>query len=140
MDRVIDVLASEQVVAAAISLVTLVCGGLWTLVKTSDWFARIKARRWARVIVAVEQGVVYAGQTYADAVKQASADGKLTHDEARRALNTARDAAISFGRTRGVDVLREVGREYIDLYIEQALGTMKGDDSWAGWRSRRNAA
>ncbi len=126
MDRVIDVLTSEPVVAAVISLVTLVCGGLWSVVKTSDWFAHIKARRWARIFEAVEQGVIYASQTYVDAVKEASADGKLTHEESKRALATARDAAIAFGRSRGVDVLREVGREYIDLYIEQALGQMKG--------------
>lgn len=117
------VLQSDTVLSLAAALV----GTVWAVVKSSDWFARIQSRRYGRAVEALEDGVEYAFQTYVDAVKGASADGKLTADEARRARTTARDAAIAFGRSRGVDVVRELGHEYLDLWIERIVAQTKND-------------
>ena len=43
----------------------------------------------------------------------------------REARRRARDASIEFGRTQGIDVLRELGGEYIDLWIAKLVKRLK---------------
>ena len=42
-----------------------------------------------------------------------------------RARELARDAAIAFGRTRGVDVVGSIGHDYIDLWITKLVKQRK---------------
>ncbi len=57
--------------------------------------------------------------------KKARADGQLTEEEMRHAHRLARERAIQFGRTWGLDVLRELGEGYLDLWIAKLVKKLK---------------
>jgi hypothetical protein len=116
-----NILGSEPV----ITLVGGVLGGVWALFKSSDWYDRVRRRRYAKALEALEAGVEIAYRTYVAECKAAHADGQLTEEEKRRAREIARERAVEFGRTHGVDVLRELGREYLDLWIAKLVKGLK---------------
>jgi hypothetical protein len=108
-----------------LTLVSTVLGGIWTLFRSSDFYRNARARKYDRAIEALEAGVELTYRTYVRAIKESNADGRLTDDEIRAARQRARVAAIEFGRTRGVDVLGELGTEYIDLWIAKLVARLK---------------
>jgi hypothetical protein len=116
-----ETLASET----TITLLGAVFGAAWTFFKSQDWYQRAKQQRFAQAITALEAGVDQTYQTYVRAIKEASEDGKLTAAERRRARELARETAIAFGRSQGIDVLAEVGNDYIDLWINRLVKKAK---------------
>jgi len=117
-------LASET----TITLLGAVFGAAWTFFKSQDWYQRAKERRYSQAITALEAGVDQTYQIYVRAIQEASEDGKLTPAERRRAREMARDAAVSFGRTQGINVIAEVGSDYIDLWINRLVKKAKKAD------------
>lgn len=116
-----DILASES----GLTVIGAALGGLWTAFKAGDWRRQAGATRYDKALRALEAGVELTYRTYVQAIKEAREDGQLTSDEARQARSRARAAAIDFGRTQGVDVLRELGTEYIDLWIAKLVKKLK---------------
>ena len=110
-------LANVLVSESGLTLVSAVLGGIWTLFRSSEWFSRARNQRYGKALQALEAGVEVTYRTYVQAIKEARADGKLTAEEAEQARQRARNAAIAFGRSQGIDVLRELGGAYIDLWI-----------------------
>lgn len=108
-----------------LTLVGGVLGLAWTAFRSSDWARNAKNQRFDKAIQALEAGVEQTYRTYVQAVKSAKEDGKLTEDEAREARQRARDAAIAFGRSQGVNVLEEVGADYVDLWIAKLVKRLK---------------
>jgi hypothetical protein len=119
--RIIDVVNSE----AGLTLVSGLLGGIWTFFRSTDLYRRAKERRFAKAVQALEAGVEQTYRTYVKAIKDAREDGKLTEEEARVARQRARDAAIEFGRTQGVDVLGTLGAEFADLWISKLVQRAK---------------
>lgn len=109
----------------ALTTLGAVLGGLWTFFKASDWYQRARDKRFAEALNALEAGVQQTYDVYVRAVKEASADGKMTSEERRRARELARDAAIAFGRTRGIDVMGSIGHNYIDMWIAKLVKQRK---------------
>ena len=116
-----NVLVSEP----GLALVSAVLGAIWTLFRSGEWYRRVQSQRNSKALQALEAGVELTYRTYVQAIKEARADGKLTPEEMREARQRARDAAIEFGRTQGIDVLRELGGEYIDLWIAKLVKRLK---------------
>jgi len=110
---------------AGLTVLGTVLGGLWAFFKSTNWYARLRRRRYYRAVQALEAGVEHTYRTYVRAIKEASADGRLSEEERRRARAMARDAAVAFGRSEGVDVLRELGEAYIDLWLSRLVQRMK---------------
>ncbi len=108
-----------------LAFIGTVLGGAWALFKSSDWFNRRRNARRERALEALEAGVEETYRTYVAAIKAARADGKLTEDERRHARHQARDRAIAFGLREGVDVLRELGEDYLDLWITRLVAKHK---------------
>ncbi|MBI5093500.1 MAG: hypothetical protein HZB26_13795 [Candidatus Hydrogenedentes bacterium] len=108
-----------------LTLVSAVLGTLWTAFKSSEWYERSRNRRYYKAIQALEAGVEETYRTYVRAIKDASEDGRLTNDEIDRARAQARAAAIAFGNTQGIDVLRELGEDYINLWIAKLASRQK---------------
>jgi len=109
-----------------LALIGAILGGIWTAFRSSDWYQRVQRQRHSKSLEALEAGVEITYRTYVKAIKEARADGKLTDEEAREARRRAREAAVEFGRTQGIDVLRELGTEYIDLWIAKLVKRLKG--------------
>ena len=115
------VLASD----AGLAVLGSVVGGIWTLVQSSRWYRRMRTRRFHGAVQALEAGVELTYRTYVRAIKQSREDGKLTDEERRRARRRARQAAIEFGQTRGIDVIRELGPEYVELWLEKTVARLR---------------
>lgn len=116
-----NVLQSES----ALTVLGAVLGGAWTFFKSTELYSRIRRQKAVGAIEALEAGVELTYRTYVEAIKEARADGRLTEDEKRQARQLAREAAIEFGRGRGVDVLNEVGEDYVDLWIAKLVKKLK---------------
>ena len=115
------ILASDAALTAAAGIL----GTIWTAFKSRDAFRRAERRRYGKAIQALEAGVEHTYRTYVRAVKEGRADGKLTEAERAEARRRARRAAIQFGRTDGVNVLAEVGEEYVNLWIDRLVRRAK---------------
>ena len=117
-----DFLTSDPALAA----VGTVFGTIWTFFRSQDWRVRAEHRRFARALRTVEAGVQLTYRTYVRELKLARDDGKLTDVERAHARELARRAAMDYGRTTGVDVVREVGEEFVDFWINKLVERAKG--------------
>ncbi len=109
----------------ALTLIGGVLGVAWTAFRSSDLIRNARNQRFDKALHALEAGVDLTYRTYVQALKTAKEDGKLTPEEAREARQRARDAALEFGRTKGIDVLDEIGTAYIDLWIAKLVKRLK---------------
>ena len=100
-------------------------GMVWTWLKSSEWFQRRRERRLARALEGIEAAVEETYRTYVEALKAGREDGRLTADERVRARSLARERAVAIARTDGVDLLREVGGDYVDLWIARLVRRLK---------------
>lgn len=103
----------------------LALGGVWTYLKTRDWWGKRKEERSGEALLALEAGVDATYETYVRAIKEASEDGKLTKEERKRARQLAREAAVQFGANQGVDVLTTLGEDYVNLWINKLVKRLK---------------
>ena len=116
-----DLLNSES----GLMVLGTVLGAAWTFFRSTDAYARIRSRRYARAVEALEAAVEQTYRTYVKAIKDARADGTLTDEECRQARALARQTALEFGRRDGIDVLRELGEDYLDLWIARLVKRLK---------------
>jgi hypothetical protein len=109
-------------------LIFAVLGVIWNFAKPylNEWAAQ---RRLTRLLETVEAGVGGTMQAYVDAVKAASADGKLTEEEAKIAKDMARGFIISFAKAQGIDIIRDYGHDALGWLIEYTLGKLKMDNA-----------
>lgn len=87
--------------------------------------AKVSAIRLDELYNAIEAGVVQTYETYTKEIKRASADGKLTAEEAATARAMARDYAVYYMQMNGVDILKQYGMKMIDGLIEYFVGKSK---------------
>jgi len=111
---------------SGLTMVAGILGAVWAFFRSTDAYGRLRDRRYFRAVEALEAGVEQTYRTYVRAIKEAREDGKLTEDEQRHARALARQAAVEYGERQGVDVLRELGNEYIDLWIARLVKKLKG--------------
>ena len=83
---------------------------------------------YGRAVRGMEAGIDRTCRTDVRAIKRGRAGGKLSEEEIDRAHQQARRFAIRFGRTTGVDVIQELGDDFIDLWMTKLVQ-----------RARRNA-
>lgn len=116
-----NVLGSE----AGLTLIAAVLGSIWTAFQSSAWRQQARGRRYARALAALEAGVERTYRTYVRAIKESRGDGKLTASEMEEARRRARESALEFGRTEGIDVVRELGPQFVDLLISKLVKALK---------------
>lgn len=110
----------------ALTLAGSILGAFWMVLRGSRWYERIRSQQSRRAVDALEAGVDRTYETYVRAIKEAREDGKLTAEERRHARVLARQAAIEFGNREGIDVARELGDHFINLWIRRLLKKVKG--------------
>ena len=102
-----------------------VLGAIWTFFKGQAWYQRAKSRRYQKALTALEAGVQQTYDVYVRAIRAAREDGTLTDEERRRARCLAHEAAAALGESQGVDVLRELGEDYLDLWTARIVNRLK---------------
>lgn len=102
-----------------------VLGAVWTAFKSSEWHARARALRLERAVEALEAGVEATYRAYVQGIKAGREDGRLTDAEREHARDMALRAAFEYGRGHGIDVARELGRDYLDLWLTRVVNRMK---------------
>ena len=110
-----------------VALVGTIVAGAWTFFKSRGLYQEMKGQKYSAAIEALEAGVEKTYRVYVEALKKAKADGKLTPEEKAAARQRAIAYAQEFGRTRGIDVIEELGREYIPVLISKIVRVLKGN-------------
>ncbi len=75
-----------------------------------------------------QTAVINVRQTYTDAIKASSADGKLTNEEKDEALARAKAVLIGLAKSQGIDIVKEYGLDFLDWIIEKFVGNGKDAD------------
>jgi len=122
MEGLLETFALDWVVA----LVGTLLAAAWTFFKSRDLYEEMKQQRHFAAIEVLEAGVEKTYRVYVQALKDAKADGKLTPDERATARQKAIAYAQEFGWTRGIDVIEEIGAEYIPVLIGKIVRMLKG--------------
>ncbi len=117
---ILNALTSE----VALAVTATVVGGVWAAVKTSSWFERLRRRRVEQALLALEAAVEEVYREYVQALKEAGS-GTLTPEEQQQARAYARRRALEIGRAQGIDLLRELGADYLDLWISRLVKKLK---------------
>jgi hypothetical protein len=108
-----------------ITIVAGTVGVAWTWFKGLDWFAQRRHDRHTIALMAIEAGVEHSFQTYVKAIKAARSDGKLTPEERKHARALAQQTALRIGRAQGVNVVRELGCEFLPVWISRMVREVK---------------
>lgn len=119
---VLHLLNSES----GLTVLGAVVGGFWMLLRSTEWYGRIRNRRQARALQVLEAAVEQTYRVYVEAIKEGRADGHLTPEEKRRARKLAREQAVQIAKREGIDLLRELGPDYLDLWIAKLVLGLKG--------------
>jgi len=122
MEELLQDFALDWVVAFVATMVA----GAWTFFKSRDLYQEIKGQKYSIAMDALEAGVEKTYRVYVEALKKAKADGKLTPEERAAARQKAIAYAQEFGCTRGIDVIEELGREYVPVLISKIVRVLKG--------------
>jgi len=116
-----DAIHSDQ----GLMLLGVVLGGLWSLFKSTDLYARARRLRCERALLALETGVMNTYETYVREIKASREDGKLTSAERKEARRRAKEYAIELARVEGLDIARELGHSYLDAWLERLVRQVK---------------
>lgn len=109
-----------------ITLLGSAIGAVWAGFKSSEQYQRLERRRFQKALLALESGVERTYQAYVKAIKAGRADGHLTESEKARARSLARTRAIALAKEAGVDLLRTIGEDYVDVWIARLVRKRKG--------------
>lgn len=110
---------------AFLGLLGTVFTGVFGVIQTTNWWKKINDSKFAKAVACLQGGVQVAYEEYVKDIKAASADGSLTPDEEAAARKMAIDAAVTFGKSQGVDVIATLGADYLDTWIKGIIAKLK---------------
>ena len=105
--------------------VITLAGLLWSLLRAADLAQHLRRARLRKAVLVLQAAVDETWRTYVQAIKAGRADGKLTAEEARRARELAKARAYALARREGVDLLRELGPAFLDLWVAKTVKRLK---------------
>jgi hypothetical protein len=127
--RQMSFLANEQVLGVVVSLV----GVVWTLFGVQDriqkWLDKRVGERRAKAILALAAGAQQVYDSYVKDIKKGREDGKLTKQEISTARTRALMQASMLAESQGIDLATELGAEYLNVWLEQVLKSMRQQNS-----------
>ena len=109
----------------SLAVIGTLVAALWALARTGRWYTTLRDERFRRTLLILEAAIEETYRTYVQAIKAARADGKLTDAERRHARQLARDRAIALGRQAGIDLLRELGEPFLDMWLTRLVNQAK---------------
>lgn len=112
-------LITDALLPAVVAIVSAVWGFFRVTVA-------LRLARYEKAIACLEAGVQTVYDEYVRSIKEASKDGKLTDEERRYARNLAIATAQEYAQRYGVDVAKELGKEFLAVTVEKILARFKG--------------
>lgn len=73
----------------------------------------------------LELAIIWVYKNYVRPTKEANGDGKLTPEQKKIASTMAAEKAQEFATAKGLDLPKQLGQDYVDLYIEQLVARAK---------------
>ena len=73
----------------------------------------------------LELAVTYVYKNYVKPTKAANGDGKLTEPQKKIANQMAVEQAQKYAEAKGIDLQKQLGTEFVDLYVEQLVAKAK---------------
>lgn len=116
-----DLISNEP----ALSIAATVLGGVWTFFKSTEAYEKMQQRRVGKALRILESAAEATYRTYVRQVKKASRDGKLSDEEARHARELAKEKAIKIARRKGINLVRELGEDFLELALTRAVNKLK---------------
>jgi hypothetical protein len=116
-----SVLGSEQ----GIVWLGTALGAIWTLFKSSECYQRIRGKKSDQALQVLESAVEETYRTYVQAIKAARADGRLSGEEKKQARQLAKERAFALAKQQGLDLLRLLGNDNIDLWLTKSVNRLK---------------
>ncbi|MFP4173079.1 MAG: hypothetical protein ACLFV4_09235 [Candidatus Hydrogenedentota bacterium] len=111
----------ETVFAAAAGILAFA----WPVVKSTEWYARHREQRREQAVATLEAAVEETYRRYVQVMKAANGGEPLTEEQRDNARRLARERAEELGREQGLDVVRELGASYLDLWITRLVKRLK---------------
>lgn len=110
----------ETILASEVtqSLIISVLGIAWASIQGSQWFQRLKDRRYYKCLKVIEKAVQDTFYEYVKQLKDANADGKLTDDEKSRAKRYAMRRLETLAAEKGIPVFQEFTVESINRLFD----------------------
>lgn len=108
-----------------LTVVVTLLGVAWTSLKSSAWFRMRRKRQFGEAVEILEAAVEETYRVYVRSMKEGRADGKLTENERRRARLLARERAILLAKREGLDLLRLIGEDRVNLWIAKLVKRLK---------------
>jgi len=109
----------------SVSLAMTVLGAVWTFFKSTEWYEKLQKRKYFKAMQALEAAVEETYRTYVREIKNSRMDGQLTEDERKQARDLARNRAAELAHAEGLDIMRELGDNYMDLWIQKIVNKLK---------------
>lgn len=116
-ETVETVQASVDWVSLVFGLAVAVVGAALSFFFGSKIWTQWKDGRYDKALKAVQAAVWEVHETYAREIKAGREDGKLTKEEREMARSKAIQRAIQIGKTKGVDVIIEIGEEVLPMLV-----------------------
>lgn len=117
---------------SGLMLLATVAGAVFAFVRGMAWWRALSATRLQKALQCVQVGVELTYQEYVAGIKEGRADGTLTAEEKAKARSRAKRIAIDYGLKQGVDVVKELTHEYLDVAISQAVKRAKAGTAILG--------
>ena len=113
-----DILGSE----VFIQLLAAVIAAIWIAAKSTKAYEWAKAKKFDTLLEAVEVSV---DEVYKEYVKSMKTNGEWDESKKSVALDAARQRAIDYAKSEGIDALKLVTTRYLDVLIEDVIRERK---------------
>lgn len=118
MEVLISILGNPQVVGLIITAVTIIFAYFKVGKKLAD-------KKYGKAIMIVKDAAMEVYHEYVQDLKTASADGTLTIEEKKEAMNKAVEKIKARSLALGIDVGKALGTEYLPGVVELILNNIK---------------
>lgn len=109
-----------------IALIIAIVGTIWSFIQVTSWYKQNKDQKYLKALECLGVGVVEALNSYVYSTKNANPNKKLNEEEAKKARELAKTAALEVGKKTGIDIVSILGGDaFIDLHIEKQLKLVK---------------
>jgi len=108
----------KLIIQGAVTLILII----WGVVKAKYHLAEGKK---GKIFESVEEGVKNSFDIFVKETKDKNEDGKLSKDEIQTALDIAWNKSKEVAKQKGIDLAKELSREYFPVLVDKVIKSLK---------------